>query len=80
MIINLTKNSFIELKNEWSQLKGKYNWYSLTFIEFYVENETYTGGFEVMFMLLGLGFYFRWNYNPKILDNMAEEAKKEYEK
>lgn len=73
MIINLTKNSFIEILCEWSQIIGKYNWYSFTLINIYCENETWTGGFEFEFIILGVGLRFRWNYNPKILENMVKD-------
>ena len=66
--LTFTEDCFVCFNNEWGQLKGKYNWISVTFIEIYFENEKMTGGLEFHFMLLGLGFNFRWNYNPDILD------------
>ena len=57
------ENWIFEFNNEWGQIFGKYNWYSFTFWHLYFENETHSGGVELHFMLLGLGFYLRYNYN-----------------
>jgi hypothetical protein len=55
------KNFFLEFKNEWTQLVGKYNWYTVTFIQIEFENDLFTGGYEFVFILLGLGFRLRYN-------------------
>jgi len=60
--LNITDKCFIHVRNEWSQLCGKYNWYSFTFCQIYFEDEKMTGGWEFEFMLLGLGFRVRYNY------------------
>lgn len=57
------ENWVLSIINEWKQLKGKYNWYSFTFINLYFEDEPYTGGVELHFTLLGLGFIIRYNYD-----------------
>jgi hypothetical protein len=77
MVLNLTKNSFIEGYQEWSQILKKFNWYSFTLIDICFENETWLGGIEFTFIILGVGIRFRWNYKPEILDKMVEEAEKE---
>jgi len=50
-----------EVINEWSQLFGKWNWYSFTIIKLEFENDIMCPGYELYFVLLGLGFYFRVN-------------------
>lgn len=80
MIINLTKNSFIEIICEWSQIIGNYNWYSFTFFHLYFEDEVWTGGFEAELIILGVGLRFRWNYNPKILEKYEKESNEEINK
>ncbi len=76
IFINFTKDFFIELKQEWSQLWGKYNWISMNFLHLYFENDKMTGGYEFEFMVLGVGLRVRYNYNDT-LDKMSEQADKE---
>lgn len=61
MIINITKKVFLDLSTEWTQLWGKYNWYSFTFIELYFENDNFTAGYEFVATLLGFRLRVRWN-------------------
>jgi len=78
--INFTEDFFMHFINEWSQLKGKWNWFSFTLIQIYFENEVMTGGYEFMFIILGLGFRIRYNYSNewhKKYDKEIEEALKE---
>lgn len=67
-------NWVFEFRNEWKQLKGRYNWYSFTPIYIMFEKEGYTGGVEFWFMLLGFGFYIRYNYDTTKLDSIIEKA------
>lgn len=75
--INFTDNLFCTFKTDFMQLKGKWNWYSFTFINFEIENDKWTGGFEVMASLLGIHFFGRWNYNPSILENLLADKDEE---
>ena len=59
--IHFNKNTFLHFHNDWEQLFGKWNWYSLNFIKIYFEKEDMVGGMEFEFIILGLGFRFRWN-------------------
>lgn len=64
--LELTPNSFVHTINDWEQLirrKGiKWNWYSFHFIHIYFENDTnFAQGVEFEFVILGLGFRFRYN-------------------
>jgi len=61
MIINITKKLFLDLSTEWSQLWGKYNWYTFTFVELYFENDSFTGGLEFVATLLGFRLRIRYN-------------------
>lgn len=48
---------------DYSQLFQKCNWYDFTFIEISFENDKVMDGFEAVFMFLGLGFRWYWNYS-----------------
>ena len=61
------KELIFEFKNDWSQLIGKYNWYSFTFLELRVEHETWLKAWDLQFTLLGFGVYIRLNYDVKFL-------------
>jgi len=73
--INIIDNFFIELKSDWFQLFGKYNWYSFNLIKIYFENDKMTGGIEFEFWLLGFGIRIRYNYDDT-LEKMAKNVKK----
>jgi hypothetical protein len=61
MTINITKNFFVEISTEWTQIIGHWNWYSFTIINVYFENDVMTGGYEAVFTLLGFTLRFRYN-------------------
>jgi hypothetical protein len=71
-----SENLFVALKTEWTQLSDRYkhNWISFTPISLQIENEKMTGGFTVDIWILGFNFYFRWNYDPAILEEMSKEG------
>jgi len=54
----------VELKNEWSQVSGKWNWYTFTLIYIYGEKSWH--GYEFWFTLLGLGIYIRYNTDKSL--------------
>ena len=56
-----TKHWLIEGRNEWKQLFGGYNWYNITIVTIYFENDVMTYGYEFVFTLLGLGIRIRYN-------------------
>ena len=68
-----------EFRNDWKQIKGKFNWYEFTFVHLYFEIDKKTHGYEFHFMLLGLGFYFRLNTDKSMrqFDKWEKEIKKE---
>ena len=68
--MKLIKNSFIEFRNNYSQIFGNWNWYEFDFLKLYFEADKMTGGVEVVFMFLGLGFRIRYNYDTSKLDEM----------
>lgn len=78
MIINLTKNTFLELDTEWKQLRGGYNWYSFTLVNIYFENDKFTGGHEYVFTLLG--FILRVRHNTAEFYRKEAEWMKEAKK
>lgn len=72
------KEILFEFKNDWQQIIGKWNWYSFTFIQFYVEHEKWLRAISLEFTILGIGVYIRFNYdveslNKKLSDWEAEE-------
>lgn len=74
--INFTKDFFISSYNDWSQLFGKFNWYTFTLINIYFENDKWTGGINFEFIILGLGFRVRYNYKPEILEKIIAKTNK----
>jgi hypothetical protein len=66
-----TKHWLVEGRNEWKQLFGGYNWYNITIITLYLENDVMTYGYELVFTLLGLGIRIRYN---------TDKALKQFEK
>lgn len=64
MIRKLTadKNWFIEPIQQWSQLWETCNWYDYDLIWIRFENDIIMGGYEATFIILGLGFRWRWNH------------------
>jgi len=71
------KELIFEFKNDWTQLIGKWNWYSFTFIEFYIENEKWLKAWYIQFTLLGLGVYIRLNYDVAFLKEKLSEFESE---
>jgi hypothetical protein len=67
------KEFVFEFKNDWKQLIGKWNWYSFTFVEFYVEHEKWLKAWNSQFTILGLGVYIRLNYDVAFLTAKLKE-------
>lgn len=70
-IANEDENPFIfEWVEQYSQFFEECNWrtFSLAYVE--LEDDHIMGGFEITFILLGLGFRFRWNHTET--ENMRE--------
>ena len=58
------KKIYITPINQWSQLFGKFNWYNWDVVNIGIEwDMEVTGGYEVVFIIMGLGFIFRHNVN-----------------
>lgn len=73
--LELSKNAFVSFVNEWSQLFGKFNWINWTFINIAFEDDVMLGGFEFDFVILGLGFHFRWNHTEtETMKEMKKQA------
>ena len=79
LYINITENLFIETQFQWNQFilkrlrKYRWNWVSFNFIDIYFENDIMIGGLEFIFILLGIGFRIRYNYNDK-LNQMVKDV------
>jgi hypothetical protein len=52
----------IDWTEDYSQFFRKDNWYTFTFIHLVFENDTMMGGYELTFVVLGLGFRIRYNH------------------
>jgi hypothetical protein len=63
--------------NDWKQLRGKWNWYTFTFIQIEFENDVWTHGVECYFVLLGIGVRIR--YNKSTFDRWADDLLKNSE-
>lgn len=61
--LHIGKNTFAHLQNDWVQLFGKYNWKTYRLADIQYENDGMVDGWEVSFVLLGIGFRVRYN-NP----------------
>lgn len=75
--MKIFKNFVFSFRNDWKQIGGKYNWYNFTLCSIWFENETYTGGVEFEFVVLGLGFWIRYNYNSAKIKELLKEAKED---
>jgi len=69
-----TKHWLIEFQNDWRQLFGKWNWYSITICSIYFEVDNFTHGYEFECVILGLGFRVRYN-TDKALEQFDEWKK-----
>ncbi len=56
------KGVFIEFRQQWTSLFGKYNWYTFQFAFIEFEWDKMMGGVEFTCIILGLGFRVRYNY------------------
>lgn len=56
------KSWFIDWTNQWTQLWEKCNWYDFDLLWVRFENDMIMGGYEATFIVLGLGFRWRWNH------------------
>jgi len=61
LYLNKKESAFVSFINEWKQIFGKMNWYSITFVNIYFENDMMAPGYEFEFEVLGLGFCMRIN-------------------
>lgn len=83
--MNIFKRFLFSYIFEWSQLVGKWNWYTFTAIQINFEYEKMTEGLEFMFILLGIGFRIRYNLPAsdaifKEWEKKVQEAIKEHGK
>ncbi len=56
LYLNKKESAFVSFINEWKQIFGKMNWYSITLVNIYFENDMMAPGYEFEFEVLGLGF------------------------
>ena len=61
-----TKHWIVGGINQWEQLKGGFNWYTMTFIQIKLEKELMAYGYEFIFIILGLGFIVRYNTDKSL--------------
>lgn len=68
------KNWLIDWHNDWSQLWEWCNWYDFNVAWISFENDKIMGGYEVTFILFGLGFRWRWNHTETEQMREVQEA------
>jgi hypothetical protein len=73
LYIHFSEKCFLTFLNDWEQISGKWNWIEFNIIQLYFENDTWTGGYEFVFQLLGLGFRIRYNYDLEKLDKIVDD-------
>lgn len=77
--IIFSENTFISFIFQWKQLKGNWNWYNFNLIEISFMKDIIVPGIEVTFILFGIGFSFRHNFDwggseiKEIIDDLEEE-------
>ena len=64
----------------WNWKKIKWNWYTFTFFHLEIENDNMVPGYELEFMLLGIGFRFRWNRDWEKEEMEATKTFKDFTK
>lgn len=77
--INFGEETLLQVRNEWNQLLNKHNWYSITFVEISFEKDDVCPGIEFVFMLFGLGFRFRHNFDMESTEQ-GKELKRRLDK
>lgn len=60
-MLHIGDNAFAHLENDWPQIWGKYNWKTYRLAHIYYEDDVWLGGKELVFVLFGIGFRFRYN-------------------
>lgn len=60
-MVERLRGHFIE---DWSQFFKSCNWYNFRFAHIEIEDDHMMGDFEIIFVILGLGFTLIYNYNP----------------
>lgn len=77
LIINVNKYCFFTFFTEWGQFFNKYNWYTITPIHIFVEQDLMLKGYLFQITLLGFGVSFRYNTKEalKLFKKWEKEAK-----
>ena len=83
MTYSIKDRLVITLDTDWKQLQGKWNWYSFTFLNCYVEYDKMVDGLVAEFALLGVHLYIRFNTKKGLeqleeLDKEVKEAKERW--
>ena len=80
-ILEVSKGTTVYFNNDWRQIFqiGRCNWYSFHFIYLYFEIDQMSKMYEVIFILLGLGFTMRIDrdFDHSEIKQRADEAWKE---
>lgn len=62
---------------QWSQFWDSCNWYTFHPIKLEIEDESHMGGWEVTFVLMGLGFRVRYNYQEtEVVKGLKEQIER----
>lgn len=82
VLLDPNKNHSFAFMNEWTQLwEHNSAWYDFTLAEIKFENDIIMGGWEVNFIVFGLGFSWRYTHTEtehgKVIKDFIKELEEE---
>ena len=78
----MKKEFIFQLVNQYAQFdgKGSWNWINFNIITIEFENDISLGAYELTFIILGLGFYFRINWKETEMTERLRKMIKQLDK
>ena len=73
----MKKKFIFQFINQYSQLRGSWNWINFNIITLEFENDISFGGYDITFIILGLGFYFSINWRETEMTDSLRKMMKE---
>ena len=71
----MEKEILWQFQNDWVQLSGGYNWTTWRLLQWEIERDYQFDGWTMTFMLLGIGFYVRYNSGKDTEDSLEIERR-----
>ena len=72
---DMEKEILWQFQNDWVQLSGGYNWTTWRLLQWEIERDYQFDGWTMTFMLLGIGFYVRYNSGKDTEDSLEIERR-----